>query len=382
MFAFASATAGTGLESTVLPPVDASVLLTSIRERHQLPGLAAVVLQGAHIVAQGVVGVRKAGEETAMPITLHDAFHLGSATKAMTATLVAQLVEEGQLRWSMSLAEIFAPVLPHIDSAWQSVTLQHVLAHRAGLPADPGGLRRAWAFVSGTPLPEQRHNLVAAALSHPPATPPGAKFLYSNVGYILLGAIIEKITGQSWENVMRTRLFAPLGIGHGGFGPPGAPDRVEQPWGHTDAGKALSPDAHGADNPAFYGPAGTVHLPIAEWAKFVALHLQGDPANPHRHVALLTPETFAHLHTPAPEEDYLAGWMFARRVWARGARSTDGGHAFWHNGTNKAWFSLTWLAPEIDFAVLIACNQGGEAATVACDEAAGVLIQEFSRASG
>src|SRR5690242_20277101 len=93
---------------------------------------------GERIIAQGAAGVRKRG--TAERITLDDQFHLGSCTKAMTATLVAMLVEEGKLNWTTTLGELFADTVKPMDPASEKVTLRQVLAHRAGLRLEPDGL--------------------------------------------------------------------------------------------------------------------------------------------------------------------------------------------------------------------------------------------------
>src|SRR5215470_541074 len=101
-------------------------------------GMVAAVLRGERIIAQGVAGVRRRG--TAERVTLDDRFHLGSCTKAMTATLVAMLVEEGKLNWTTTLGELFADTVKPMHPAWEKVTLRQVLAHRAGLRLEPDGL--------------------------------------------------------------------------------------------------------------------------------------------------------------------------------------------------------------------------------------------------
>src|SRR5512143_2400178 len=105
-------------------------------------GLAAAVLRGERIIAQGAGGVRKRG--SAERITLDDLFLLNSCTKPMTATLVAMLVEEGKLNWTTTLGEVFADTVKPMHPAWEKVTLRQVLAHRSGLPLDPHGL--GWVF--------------------------------------------------------------------------------------------------------------------------------------------------------------------------------------------------------------------------------------------
>ena len=120
-------------------PVNVDAILQSILGRGgERFGMAAAVLRGERIIAQGVAGVRKRG--TAERITLDDRFHLGSCAKAMTATLVAMLVEEGRLNWTTTLGELFADTVKPMHPAWEKVTLRQVLAHRSGLPLDPDGL--------------------------------------------------------------------------------------------------------------------------------------------------------------------------------------------------------------------------------------------------
>jgi len=377
-------------------PVNVDAILQSILGRgNERFGMAAAVLRGEHIIAQGAAGVRKRG--SAERITLDDRFHLGSCAKAMTATLVAMLVEDGKLNWTTTLSELFAGMVKPIHPAWEKVTLRQVLAHRAGLRFAPDGLVRVLyqvlapcASSRGRPesmrsseeiLPQQRLEIARQALSRAPKIPPGTKYWYSNLGYVLAGAALEYLTGRAWEDLMRERLFQPLGISTGGFGPPGASCKTEQPWGHSLViGKPLDPGNPAAELPLFYGPAGLVHMSIADWAKFIGLYLRGDPANPHCQAALLKPDTFAELlHPVAPAyfkkwvtrgitllatgeaataATYSAGWCISTASWAKGTRPGDTGHYLWHAGSNGRWNCAVVIAPEIDFAVLVACNRG------------------------
>jgi len=321
----------------------------------------------------------------------------------MTATLVAMLVEEGRLNWTTTLGELFADTVKDMNPAWEKVTLRQVLAHRAGLRRDPAS--QVWVFAylvlayctglrlgpdwmrslqarlgpsKGT-LPQQRLEIAMKALSRPPKTPPGTKASYSNVGYILAGVLLENITGRAWEDLMRERLFQPLGILTGGFGPPGTAGKTDQPWGHSWVmGKPLDPGSPSADLPLFYGPAGLAHMTMADWAKFVVLHLRGAPANPHHQAALLKPDTFAELHPAIPARTYFAGWLISTASWARGPRPGDTGRRLWHGGSNGLWNSLVFIAPEIDFAVLVACNRGLDIAGWKAYQAAKALIRAFA----
>ncbi len=348
-----------------LPRRKLSEILRPIREKHDIPAMAAALVGPEKVLAVCADGVRRRGAE--QKVTVEDRFHLGSCTKAMTATLLARLVEEGKLSWDAKPAETFQD-LGGIHAGWSGVTLMHLLTHRGGAPEnlDADGLwGKLWTHA-GTPT-EQRLALVEGVLRRAPVAEPGAKYLYSNAGYAIAGAVAERREGKGWEALMRERLFEPLGMKSAGFGAPGKPGTLDQPRGHTAAGKPVEPGP-GSDNPAAIGPAGTAHATIGDWGKFISLHLRAGRGKP----ALLRPESFARLHAPpamADGADYAAGWIVTTRPWTKGPVLT-------HAGSNTMWYAVAWLAPESGFAVLVAANQGGDAAAKACDEAAAAVIRD------
>jgi CubicO group peptidase (beta-lactamase class C family) len=102
----------------------------------------------------------------------------------------------------------------------------------------------------------------------------------------------EQVTGESWETLMRMRLIEPLGMASAGFGSPGQPGRVDQPWGHHPDANEIKPTQE--DNAPALGPAGTVHCTVSDWAKFAAILMRGELGKSK----LLKPATFRTLHTP------------------------------------------------------------------------------------
>lgn len=176
----------------------------------------------------------------------------------------------------------------------------------------------------------------------PPTSEVGA-FAYSNAGYVVLGAAVERATGTSWEELMERRLFGPLGMQGCTFGPP-AQDRPG-PWGHRD--RPLPPDDPTADNPVAIGPAGRLSCPLEAWGRFAAAHLAGARGE----TSLLPPEAWQHLHQPPPGHAYAGGWNVTERDWASGTALT-------HLGTAGSFFSTAWVAPEEDLALLAVTNAG------------------------
>jgi CubicO group peptidase (beta-lactamase class C family) len=309
--------------------------IAAVHSANQVPALAVAVVRSSGMQAAAVVGWRKRGDPT--PALLSDSWHLGSETKAMTAALAALLVEQGKLHWDATLGA----VLPQTPKPWQGVTLDQLLMHRAGLPRDA-----AWGRCAN------RRAVLEQLAGERPLSPPGTAFSYSNLGYVLAGLMIERVCDASWEDAISAQLWQPLGITAAGFGGMGTPGLVDQPWGHWQDG-SLAGNGPAADNLPCMGPAGTVHMPLADWSRFIADQLRGAQGKP----GLLRAESYRHLHQPPAGGEYACGWTVARREWAKGLVLT-------HDGTNRRNYAVVWVAPAIDLAVLACCNQG---------DAAGVL---------
>ena len=342
-------------------PRDVSALLAGPLERHAVPALCAAVVRKGRVVATGVAGLRvKGAPEKA---TIDDLWHLGSCTKSMTATLCARLVEDGKLRFTTTLGQVFPERAAKMAKGWQDVTLEELLTHRSGAPTDlsrDGLWGRLWAHT-GSPT-EMRLALLDGVTAHEPEQAPGSKYVYSNAGFSMAGAMAERVTGKAWEDLIEARLFQPLGITTAGFGAPGHANAHDEPWGHRVDGTPVAPGP-GADNPRAIGPAGIVHMSILDWAKYVGLHLEAGEGKPR----LLSAASFATLQTPPKGFEYAMGWIRTSRPWG-------GGEVLTHNGSNTMWFCVTWIAPKADLAVLVCSNRGGDEAAKATDEVASALI--------
>lgn len=116
-------------------PQDVSELLAPLVEKHKIPALAAAVIEEDRLTKLGAAGIRARGDEA--KVELDDVWHLGSCTKAMTATLCARLVEQGKLKWDSKVGDVFADQAEQIHAEWRDVTLTQLLSHRASVPSIP-----------------------------------------------------------------------------------------------------------------------------------------------------------------------------------------------------------------------------------------------------
>lgn len=316
-------------------------MLASVFEGSGAPALAGAVIGRDGPIWSGAAGVRAVGGEDA--VTDQDLWHLGSNTKAMTAMLYGKLVEEGLARWGATLPALFPDL--EIDAAWAETTIEDLMTHRAGL-LDEAVLdlpTRSGGFSDPRPMEDQRTDLARRALSAAPTGEPGV-FAYGNLNYILVGAAIERITRNPWEEAMRARLFNPLGISSGGFGPPTG----DQPRGHMNMGGPVpvQPDQPGSDNPPFLGPAGTAHMTLADYGRFLVLFLTDGGG-------FVTPGTLTRLTTPPEGADYALGWAVAANS------PLTGGPMLAHEGSNTLWHVTTIVAPARGLAAVAASNDHG-----------------------
>lgn len=363
-------------------PLSLDALLQPYLAEYGLPALAAAVARDGAVIAAGAVGTRRLGHE--LPVTLDDRFHLGSDTKAMTALLAAMLVERGSLRWDSTVAGVFPELEGRLDRGLAGVTLTQLLSHTSGVPSDNqvfGDLLERSLGVEGN-LDELRYWLVREWAPQPLASAPGTSFAYANMNYVLAGAMIERVSGRTWDELIVERVFTPLGLKSAGLGNQASLGRVDAPLGHAPAGgtpKAMLAGPNG-DNPPVIGPAGIAHMSVLDFARWAAWNA-GQGARPP---ALVQPDTMRRLHTPVitmatpanapagtpPGGGYALGWgelpvEWAPRPW------------LYHGGSNGKNVAHVWIDPTGDSAMVLMTNVGGERAEQGLRAAAAAIHARY-----
>ncbi len=311
-----------------------------------LPGVVVGVIKNGEVIYQGAAGVRERGNPA--PVTVSDSFHIGSDTKAMTALLCGILVDRGQLSWSTTVAEVLGPQYPMRDE-YRAVTLEQLLSHTAGLPAELPAMAWATFFPYDSQAGRDRARLVQETLSLAPESAAGSAFLYSNLGYVVAGHMAEKVTGKTWETLMQQEIFTPLGMSSAGFGPPaaGKGDAASPgaPWGHSP--EPVDPASDEADNPAALGPAGTVHANLADLEKYVPVFWSAEAGETGR--PLVTQSVVDEL-IRVRLSDYALGWGVAT--------NGQGGVCLVHDGSNTMFYCTIIVFVGEKNAVIVMTNRG------------------------
>jgi len=180
---------------------DVETLIQRYMEAAGVPGMSYAIARHGKVIMKGAIGLAEVENEAKLrPDSI---FEIGSVTKQFTATLIMQLVKEGRIELDAAVSTY----LPDLPQAWQPVTITQLLNHTSGLPEY---LSPVYGFNIRKDYRDGE--IVKMMEKFPLDYQPGESWMYSNLGYFLLGVLIEKITGREYEQELQDRLFAPLGM--------------------------------------------------------------------------------------------------------------------------------------------------------------------------
>jgi CubicO group peptidase (beta-lactamase class C family) len=359
--------------------------LVPFLDRFQLPAVAAAVVKNGKILAAGAVGTRRIGTNT--PVTINDRFHIGSDTKAMTSLLAAMLVEEGKLRWNTTVGEIYPELVDKMSKGVKDITLEQLLSHTSGIPGDSMEHVPLISFSvtdDAGNLDVMRYTLVSRLVPLPLHGAPGERFEYSNLGYTLAGAMMEKVTGKTWEELVVARIFDPLKLTSAGFGPQSSLGRVDAPLGHAadkDGKMQAFLAGPAGDNPLVIGPAGLAHMSVLDFATWAAWNAAEGKYGP----PLAKPETIRKMHTkvvdmpPKPDAPvgtpssggYGLGWGTVSLPFAPEP-------LVFHGGSNNMNLAYIVLQPKQELGLVTMTNISGPKANDALMAITELLYKRFS----
>lgn len=356
----------TGTFANAYAPLD--TLLQRFLEETAIPGMAlAVARQGEIVYARGAGYADRHANHLVAPEAL---FRIASLSKPLTAVAIMQLVEQGKLNLDDKVLDQFrlfgaAPDAPK-DPRWKAITVRQCLQHTGGwdrgVSYDPIG--RPWEIARALEIdpPVGPDHVVQYMLRQPLDFDPGTRYAYSNLGYLVLGRIIENLSGMPYEQYVQRQVLAPLGITRARLGKALVSGRAEGEVTYYDrkenTGRGLYPPMVGQRVPTVYGAANLEAYEahggwIASAPDLVRFASALDTSATTR---LLKPETVARmweLPPGAPGHDpdgtrrdvyYGLGWQ-VRHV---GRNRINTWHTGYITGSEailvRRWDGLTWAA--------------------------------------
>lgn len=335
------------VESSLDPELTArwQARLAEVVAAHGVGANLAIMHRG-EVVAEAAAGWAHQG--AGIEATTDTVFQIGSITKVWTATVAMALVDEGLLELDAPVVDVLPDLRLLDDAVTRKVTLRHLLTHSSGIDGD---------FFSDTGrgddnLEKYVAQLAEVAINHPL----GATMSYCNAGFTLLGLILERVTGVQWDELMRQRLFRPLGLKQTGTLPEEALLH-RAALGHIGTPPVPAPIWSPMRSA---GPAGLIHATARDVLAFAKLHLDGGVAADGTRVLSQTSVTaMQEPQIEVPDKWFLAthwglGWFLDQ--W-------DGAKVYGHDGGTIGQAAFLRILPEHDLAICLLTN-GGDTITL------------------
>jgi CubicO group peptidase (beta-lactamase class C family) len=313
----------------------------------KVPGAAIAVVHDGKVVLLKAWGQRDV--EANLPVTTDTQFLICSITKSFTATAVALLHSEGRLDWTKPVRDYISEFRLHDAVATERITVRDLLCHHSGLP------RHDWIWMPGD---VSRGDMLGAMRHLEPSRDIRAAWQYNNLGYNVAGLLIERVSGQSYESFMRSRLT----------------DKLDMSVSFTTdalvaAAEAAVPYAIHDDTilrsgywPITTTAAGAINMSIRDIANWLRLHLAGGKFGDAQ---VVPAEMIAELHAPRayvspPDSAEFGPWHYGLGFTSttyRGERLVS------HSGGWIGWGTLLSFLPEHDIGVAVFTNRSGSGVT-------------------
>jgi CubicO group peptidase (beta-lactamase class C family) len=256
--------------------------VTAAMRDWKVPGLAIAIVRNDSIIHMRGYGTRTTGVNE--PVDEHTIFAVGSTSKAFTATLIGMLGDEGKLRWD-DAAHQHLPALELYDAyVSKELTVRDLLTHRSGLVR--GDL--VWYATD-----YDRRDILRRVRHLKPTWSVRSRFGYQNIMYLAAGEIASTVTGKSWDDLVRERIFTPLGMSETNTSTLALARlrNVATPHAEIDDTLRVVP-WHNIDN---IGPAGSINSSASDMIKWVRMQLNGGKVGT---TSIVTAGTLAETHSP------------------------------------------------------------------------------------
>ncbi|MEX2426033.1 MAG: serine hydrolase domain-containing protein [Thermomicrobiaceae bacterium] len=302
----------------------------------QVPGVAVGIFHNGEVQTHGF-GV--ASLETGFPMRPDTVLQIGSISKIFTSTLVMTLVDEGKIDLDTPLIEYMPDLQLQDKDARQALTMRHLLTHTSGLYGD-------WFEDFGLG-DDSLSNAIANVHSLRQIAPPGEVWSYCNSGFYIAGAIIERLTDQTFEQAMQERVFDPIGMEKATFF---AHEAIVYPTavGHNlEEGEQVV--ARRYPLPRNVNAAGGIITDVGEMLRFAQMHLNQGTIDGNQ---VLTPESIAAMQNEETKAAVMADYYGL--AWA--LRDRDGKRLVGHGGSTNGFRAYLSTVPEEQFAIVMLTN--------------------------
>jgi CubicO group peptidase (beta-lactamase class C family) len=340
------------LPALLLAQPDLNPVVERAMKEFEVPGVAVLVVKDGKVVVSRGYGVRKLGESA--PVTPQTMFGVASHTKAFTAAAMALLVEEGKVKWDDRVIDHLPDFQMSDPYVTREMRIRDLFTHRSGLALGAGDL------MYFPPSDLSRAEIVRRLRFVPLAYSFRERYAYDNILYVVAGEVIARVSGMSWDEFLKRRIFDPLGMkstttsvkalrGHGDVAFPHA----------MDEGRLTPLPLADSDN---WGAAAAVITNLEDFSRWVLVQLGGGELEGRR---LFSQAQQREMWTPVsmvptrPGEGVLAQAAPQFSAYALGWNVSDyrGRRTIHHSGGLAGMVTRTVLVPDLQLGVSVFTNQ-------------------------
>ncbi len=343
------------------PPPRFDEYIQRVMQTFTVPGLSVAIVKDGKVVLAKGYGVRRMGERA--PVDARTRFGIASNTKLFTATALAILVEEGKVEWDKPVTDYlpaFAMSDPYVT---RELTVRDLLVHRSGLGLGAGDL--LW----WPPSTYNRKEIARRIRYIPLATSFRSAYAYDNVLYLVAGEVIEAVSGQSWEEFVRSRILSRIDMTETDVRHSGAASGGNTAGTHAEVNDTVRPVAPFASDNT--NPAGGIMSGAADMAKWMIVQLDSgrvtngsrlfSPASTRQLWREVTPTPIGNLPPALVPLGHLRARM-AGYALGLNVRDYRGRILLQHTGGLPGYLSKVAMIPELRLGVAVLTNQESGAA--------------------
>jgi CubicO group peptidase (beta-lactamase class C family) len=314
-----------------------------------IPGLAIGIVEGDEILYSRGFGVQSL--ETQIPVTPESIFGVASVSKCFVATAVMQLADQGKIDLDTSIVQ-YIPYFRLDDDRYTTITTRLILSHTSGMP-DMDELEYEYLVYHPETDGSAAERYVRGLHHRKMIGAPGERFAYSNIGYNVLGHLISKVSGKTFEDYMKEHILLPAGMPDSTFlFPEVTKERLAVP--HLRAPEMVANPVypyHRADAPASF-----LHSTVIDMCHWSITSLNGGKYNGNR---ILSADKYPLMWTPVAPRNYPPFYEHAGLGWTLG--HYEGWQIVSHGGGGFGWTDFLILMPDMKCAAVILCNEESSA---------------------
>ena len=334
-------------------PAQIDKYIEYVRTQWEIPGMAVAFMKDGKLIFAKGFGTKEKGKQE--PVDANTVFQVGSVSKSFTGTVMASLVDEGKVKWEDTIKNILPDFKMYDPWVTENMQVKDIMIHRSGLKEQAG------TYIPN--LGYGREDIYKMLSLMKPDYSFRGDFQYNNITFIIASKIIEKVTGKSWEENVKERVFDPVGMTSSSLNGPGfaGASNVAVPHEYYFDGSIITNPLHGEEQALHWltviGPAGSVNSCVNDLVKYARFHMENGLTADGQQAVSKKGMKYLHTGQVISSQDTNRTTLYGTSWYIE---QNDRYRVYFHTGTTWGMTTLCFFVPQIKLcgAILVNCDAG------------------------